>query len=176
MWHKQIHVRHRRTYRITGHTWVKIWQTLKRLLDVWYENVQCPTYLIISQRGKSTITQQIDLTERICHRIYSHKAINWNLAFYLKPEWCDSNGLQTKISGTPTDKYASPTLMTIWDYNTHIGHADLEEGVMNCYLILCQTRRWTKKPFFHFSGTTFPNIFPISTAWVTKMTHRDFGL
>jgi hypothetical protein len=47
----------------------------------------CMTYLIISQTGKSTITQQIDLTERICHRTYSHKTINWNVAlFYLKPE------------------------------------------------------------------------------------------
>jgi hypothetical protein len=46
--------------------------------------------------------------------------------------------------------------MTIWIYNTHMGYTNLEEGVMNCYLLLCQTWKWTKKPFFHFSGTTFP--------------------
>jgi hypothetical protein len=51
------------------------------------------------------------------------------------------------------------SLMTIWDYNTHMGYADLEEGVMNCYLIQCQTWEWTEKPFFHFTGTTFLNIF-----------------
>lgn len=33
-----------------------------------------------------------------------------------------------------------------------------------------------KKTFFHFSGTTFLSIFLLLTTWVTKMTHRDFGL
>jgi hypothetical protein len=73
--------------------------------------VQCLTSLIISRREKSTITQQIDLTERIYHRTYSsHKTINWNVAlFCLKPEWFDSNCLQTQISSTHTDKHAPPT-------------------------------------------------------------------
>lgn len=70
-----------------------------------------------------------------------------------------------------------PTNGNFSDDHMRLQHMyDLEEWVMNCYLILCQTRKWTKKPFFHFSGTTFLNIFLLLTAWVTKMTHRDFGL
>jgi len=68
------------------------------------------------------------------------------------------------------------SLMTIWDYNTHISYADLEDWVINCYLILCQAWKWTKKPFFHFSGMIFLDIFLLFTACVSKMTHKDFGL
>lgn len=105
-----------------------------------------------------------------CGTILSKTRMIWQ-------QWSvDINKRYTYWQTCTTHQQMVTSLMTIWDYNTHMGYADLEEGVMNCYLILCQTWKWTKKPFFHFSGTTFLNIFLLLTAWVTKMTHRDFGL
>jgi hypothetical protein len=103
---------------------------------------------MISQREKSTITQQLDLTERICHRIYCHKAIHWNGNF---------SDDHTRLQYT----YGLCWLRRCGD--------ELLFDIMPDKKVNIET-------FFHFSDTTFLNIFLLLIAWGTIVTHRDFGL
>jgi len=63
------------------------------------------------------------------------------------------------------------------DYNHHMEHVDNADRMANSYTASCQTRKWTKKPFFHLMDLAIVNSYILlSSCGGKKISHRDFPL
>jgi hypothetical protein len=62
------------------------------------------------------------------------------------------------------------------NYNQHMGYVDKSDHMMNTYSISRQTRKWTKKLFFHLLDLTALYSYILLTSFGAKLTHREIRL